>query len=156
MDARDKVWSMMQNIATCMLVTMAGDVPHARPMAPIIRVKDRAIWFLTDAGSHKADEMEHAPDVCLTFSDGNARHVSLIGHATLVNDREAIRSIWTPAAKAFWPQGPDDPSVKAILVEPVSAEYWDGDNAVTAVVKTVFATAAGKRAELGANEKVAL
>jgi general stress protein 26 len=155
-EGRQTCWRLMRDIGTCMLVTSINGVPRARPMSAIIAEVGEPIWFLTDADSHKMDELARAPDVCVTFSDGASRHVSLLGHATLINDRDAVRELWTPAANAFWPDGPDDRSVNAIRVEPVSAEYWHGDGTIVAAAKAMFAAATGRRADLGSNEKLVL
>ncbi len=151
-----RCWAMMEEMETCLLVTVTARGPHARPMNAILRPAESAIWFLTDAASHKTDELETAPDVCLIFTNGSSRHLVVQGHATLTNDRDAIRSVWTPEAKAFWPNGPDDGSVKAIHVEPVEAEVWDGDNIAVSAFKAAFAAIRGVRAELGTHAKVPL
>lgn len=146
----------MQEIETCMLVTVTARGPHARPMNAIIRPLEGVIWFLTDGASHKSEELETAPDVCLIFTDGSSRHLVVTGHATLTNDRDAVRSVWSPAAKVFWPEGPDDVSVNAIHVQPIEAEIWEGDNLAIAAFKAAFAAMRGVRADLGDHAKIAL
>lgn len=153
-DAR--CWDLMSDLRTCLLVTVTPNGPHARPMNAIVRSEESAVWFLTDSGSHKTEELETAPDVCLIFTDGSSRHLVVRGHATMTNDRDAVRSVWAPEAQAFWPDGPDDPSVNAIHVQPIDAELWEGDNFAVAAVKAAFAAMRGVRAELGSHAKVAL
>jgi general stress protein 26 len=156
MTDHERCWEAMTELRTCLLVTVTARGPHARPMNAIVRPEESAVWFLTDSGSEKTAELETAPDVCLIFTDGSSRHLVVSGHATLTNDRDAVRSIWTPEAKAFWPNGPDDPSVNAIHVQPIDAEMWEGDNFAVAAVKAAFAAIKGVRADLGTHAKVAL
>lgn len=155
MTDQSRCWELMREMATCMLVTTTPLGPRARPMRAIVQEDDSAIWFLTDSASHKIDELETAPDVCLTFSDGS-RRLSVTGHATLTNDRDAVRSVWTPEAKGYWPSGPDDPTVNAIHVQLIDAELWEEDNFAVAAVKAAFAAVRGVRADHGAHAKVAL
>ncbi|MCW2956494.1 MAG: putative ral stress protein, partial [Thermoleophilia bacterium] len=42
----------------------------------------------------------------------------------LSEDRELIRELWTPFARA-WFQGPDDPAICVLRFHPEEAEYWD-------------------------------
>ncbi len=151
-----RCWAMMEEIDACLLVTVTARGPHARPMHAIVRPAEGAIWFLTDATSHKTEELETSPDVCIIFTDGSSRHLVMLGHATLINDRDAVRSVWSPGARAFWPEGPDDASVNAIHVQAVQAELWEGDNPAIAAVKAAFAAIRGVRAEPGDHAKVAL
>ena len=156
MSDQDRCWEMMQEIGTCLLVTVTPRGPRARPMNAVVKPEEAAVWFLTDGSSHKVDELETSPDVCMIFTDGSSRHVVVTGHATLVNDRDSVRSIWTPEAKVFWPEGPDDQAVNAIHVQPIEAEVWDGDNIAVAAFKAAFAALRGVRPELGTHAKVPL
>lgn len=156
MTDQERCWEMMAEIGVCMMVTVAANGPQARPMRAIVRPEESAVWFLTDSASHKAEELEKAPDVCLVFTDGGSRYLSVQGHATLTNDRDAVHGIWTPEAKAFWPGGPDDASVNAIHVQPIDAEIWEGDNFAVAAAKAMFAAVRGVRADLGSHAKVPL
>ncbi len=50
---------------------------------------------------------------------------SLHGHASLDQSREAVASIWNPAATAFF-DGPDDPNAAVLEATIVDGEWWDG------------------------------
>ncbi len=156
MNFNDQAWEMMSSIGTCMFITNASTGLRARPMAALVRPEQTVIWFLTDSESAKQDEIENNPEICLAFSDGASRFVSMTGHATLTGDRAAIRDIWSPAAKAFWPKGPDDPSIVAIHVEPRQGEIWDGSTGLAATAKMAFAILTGSKPDLGTSAKVTL
>jgi general stress protein 26 len=93
--------------------------------------------------------------VYLGYCNGH-RHLSINGDAELSDNRSIIKRIWTPSAQAFWPNGPDDPSIVAIVVTPHAAEYWDGPTGIVASVKMAFALATGKTPDFGENAKVAM
>ncbi|MDE1993946.1 MAG: pyridoxamine 5'-phosphate oxidase family protein, partial [Rhizobiaceae bacterium] len=64
-DDQGKVWELAQKIGFCMLTTQIGEDIRARPMAAYAEQLENAFYFLTDAASHKDDEIERYPHVCL-------------------------------------------------------------------------------------------
>ncbi len=90
-----KVWDLMEDISLCMLVTREGDVMHARPMQARPREAELAIYFLSDADSHKSDEIGDHSQVCLTFAKlGGGKFLSVSGTARVLNDRALISALW--------------------------------------------------------------
>lgn len=122
-------WKLLAEIPACMLVTRDGPALRARPMGPNVDVDRGEIRFVTQRSSHKADEIADLGDVNLSFiadSDkGQEQYVSVSGVASLTQDRNLIREIWTPNDDTWFPEGPDGPDVAAIRVRPTTAEYWD-------------------------------
>ena len=56
--------------------------------------EDNAVYFLSDAGEHKDDEIQQYSKVCLAFADtGGQKYVSLAGHAEVSNDRAKIQRV---------------------------------------------------------------
>jgi general stress protein 26 len=53
--------------------------------------------------------------------------VSVVGRASVVEDRRHIKELWTPRAAAYFPQGVADPSICLLKVEPESAEHWQAE-----------------------------
>ena len=108
------------------LVTTGEDGrPHGRPMYTQEAKFDGHVWFATSDSASVAAEVRANPIVQLSYaSPSGEKYVSLVGEAQLLNDREKIRSLWTPFMKA-WFEGPDDPSLRLIRVKALEAEYWD-------------------------------
>jgi general stress protein 26 len=151
-----KVWDMIEDISLCMLATHDGQAIRARPMHARPRESERAIYFLTDADSHKSEEISDNSAVCLTFAKpGDGKFLAVSGTARVLNDRPLIRALWEPEAKVWW-DGPDDPSVRVIEVTPIDAEYWTGPNNFVATIAMVAAAVAGDRPDLGEQRKVDL
>ena len=151
-----RVWKMMEDIHLCMFITHDGDAIRARPMDARVREAENALYFLTDANSHKTDEVSADGSVCLTFvKPGSGNYLAVTGTGRLLNDRVLIRDLWSPAAQAYW-DSEDDPNIRVIEVIPQDAQYWDGPGAVAATIALVSAAVMGKRPDLGDNAKVDL
>jgi general stress protein 26 len=155
-DKVGRVWSLMGDVAIAMVVTHngRGDELRARPMAAHLAPDENAVYFLTDAGTPKDQEVRRNNNVCLTFSD-HKRFVSVTGHAELLDDRARVKAIWKAADKAFW-KDENDPAIRVMRVTPEEAEYWESDNFVVTSVKMIAAGVSGKRPDLGDNQKVHL
>lgn len=134
-----KIWDAMESIRTAMMVSRGDLGPHARPMSAIVRPEEGRVWFLTDRETAKACEIERNPGVAVTFSNGTSRHVALTGTAAIVEERAYVRDLWSASAQAFYPGGPEDPSIVAIRVAPEVAELWDGPSTPVAMVKMAAA-----------------
>lgn len=155
--AQHRLWQLIRKIDYCMFTThAAGGGLRSRPMSTIVREDDDQIFVLSDRHGGKDEEIHANPDVVLSFANGSTAFVSVNGQAVISNDRALIKSLWTAGAQAFWPDGPDDPDVFAIIVTPDEAEYWEGNNGLVAGVKFAYAIATGSKPDLGENRKVAL
>lgn len=83
--------------------------------------------FLTDNHTGKVREIANEDRVLLTYAEpAHNRFVSVLGHATTERNPTKVRELWNLMLKAWWPAGPDDPSITVIRVQVESAEYWDG------------------------------
>lgn len=157
---QDRVWTLMERIGLCMMVTHEGDTDglRARPMKAYPDHAEDAIYFLTDSRDRKDDEIAINDNVCLTFvaSEGEIDgqvFVSVSGTANLVDDRDKIQQLWTTADRALWTDE-DDPHLRVLKVRPAAAEFWEGPGRMIAAT-TMAATAGWPRAA-GGNRKVRL
>ena len=152
----DHVWKLIEAIPIAMVVTHEGQGQNlrARPMAVRAARDEGAIFFLTDAGTPKAEEVRRNQSVCLALADNKSqKYVSISGRAEMIDDRERVKKYWSVYDKAFWADQ-NDPRIKVLRVTPESAEYWEGSGTVVTAVKLVVAIASGQRMDLGENEKV--
>jgi len=122
-----KVASMIRGIKVAMLTTQGPDgALHSRPMATQDVEFDRILWFFTAGDSGKAAEIREHPRVNLSYvSTQDHFYVSLSGRAELVKDREKAEELWSPAYRAWFPKGLEDPDLTLLKVEVESAEHWD-------------------------------
>ena len=142
-ESAERIWKAAEKVRTAMLVTRSGDALISRPMAAIVKSDEGLIWFLTDKNSGKLDDIAKHPDVSVSFSDGSD-FMAFTGKATVLDDRATIKRLWSNAAQAYYPNGPEDPLVIALRVQPGHAELWDGPGAVVAMIKMAAAVATGE------------
>lgn len=155
-DPVERVWTLIEKIGICMLASRDGADLRARPMAAYFDRDSHTIYFLTDAGSHKDEEVADDPHVVLAFADtGSQTYLSVTGTAEIRNDREKVRQLWSTPAKAWW-DSPDDPSIRVLRVTPKDAQYWDSPGTVVSYVKMAAAAVSDARPSLGENVKVDL
>jgi general stress protein 26 len=151
-----RAWDLIDKIGFCMLSTRSGETIRARPMSAYSERMENSIYFLTDVDSHKDDEIEQWPNVCLAFADTKGqKYVSVSGVAIVSNDRERIKELWATPAKAWW-DNEDDPSIRVLKITPESAEYWDSPGTVISYIKMAAAAVSHTRPDMGDNVKVDL
>ncbi len=114
-----KIGKLIDGIKVAMLTTAAADGSlRSRPMATQEVEFDGVLWFFTDVSSPKVDEVREDQHVNVSYSDpsGN-RYVSMSGRARVVRDPAKVRELWSPVHKAWFPKGPEDPSIGLLRVE---------------------------------------
>lgn len=121
-DDLDEVWDLIEKAEIGMLTTRHGQELHSRPMSVYARRADHAIYMLTDETTHKDDAIRADPHVNVAFHEGS-KYLSVSGEAVVSDDRAKIRALWTPGAGAWW-DGPDDPNIRLLTIEPREAHYW--------------------------------
>jgi len=155
-DKEQRVWELIRKIGICMLASRDGEDLRARPMAAYFDPESRLIYFLTDADSHKKEELDRDPHVALAFADtGSQTYLCVTGIAEVINDREKVRRLWSTPAKAWW-KSVDDPNIRVLKVVPADAQYWDSPGTIISYVKMAAAAVTGARPAVGENAKVDL
>ncbi|GAC1043394.1 pyridoxamine 5'-phosphate oxidase family protein [Rhizobium sp. No.120] len=155
-DENARVWELVDKIGFCMLTTQISGSLRARPMAAHPEPIENAIYFLTDVGGHKDEEIARWPNVCLAFADTRGqKYVSISGTAEVSNDRERVRDLWSTGARAWW-ESADDPSIRVLKVTPIFAEYWDSPGSIISYIKMAAAAVSNTRPDMGDNVKVEL
>jgi general stress protein 26 len=72
-----------------------------------------------------------------------------------VRDRAKSQELWTPAMKAWFPDGLNDPDLALLRVQVEGAEYWDSPSSTMVhIVGLVKAVSTGQRYHPGENEKL--
>ncbi len=115
---------LLEGFDHAMLVSVAKDESlHARPMA--IADSDGAMLrFATSDRSAKAAEVALHPRVSVVMQ-GDGAYLAISGTARIIDDREQVRTLWQSGWKVWFPDGPDDPHLVLIEIDPERAEYWD-------------------------------
>lgn len=154
-----KLGEMIEDIDFAMLTTIDEDgTLRSRPMSTQQVEFDGDLWFFTRASAPKVDEVEHDHRVNLSYSKPeDQRYVSISGTARLVRDRTKIEELWSPALKAWFPKGLEDPDIALLKVSVERAEYWDSSSSTMAhIVGFIKAVTTGQEYKPGENEKINL
>lgn len=132
-----KLGEMIKDIEFAMLTTVDEDgTLRSRPMATQQAEFDGDLWFFTRASAPKVDEVEHDHRVNLSYSKPeDQRYISVSGTARMMRDRAKIKELWSPALKAWFPKGVDDPDIALLKVSVERAEYWDSSSSTMTHIK---------------------
>jgi general stress protein 26 len=128
----DELYDLIKGIETAMFTTRRPNGQLAsRPMATQERIEEADLWFVTDATTHKLDELTLDPHVnCSYYNNRTHEWVSVSGIAHLSKNRAKIRQLYKEEWKAWFEDeggdrdgGPTDPRIALILVEADYACY---------------------------------
>jgi len=154
----DRIWDIIEEVGVAMLTTQFPGGLRARPVEARPDRDAGLIWFLTDARSGKDAEVAVAPDVGLVFIDtGDKAYLSITGRAEILRDTAKAAEIWKSTDQVWWPDGPDDATLRLLRVEPRTAELWDGpSSSIVAAFEFAKAKLTGAKPNLGENRKVSV
>jgi general stress protein 26 len=92
---------------------------NARVVQPFFSQLDQDGWvvrFLTSGRSRKAAEIASSGRISLGYQyDPEQAYVTLVGAASIIDDRGYLQDKWRTEWNAFFPKGPSD--VDAVMVE---------------------------------------
>ncbi|MBV9175091.1 MAG: pyridoxamine 5'-phosphate oxidase family protein [Chloroflexi bacterium] len=121
-----KLRELTSGIHTVMLTTVDQDgTLRSRPMGTQELDPDGCLWFFTETAADKVADVQQEQQVNVAYSHPSDRWISVSGTATLVHDAAKQRALWNPFVQAWFPGGPDDPSVALLRVQVTGAEYWE-------------------------------
>lgn len=149
--ARGLVWRYIQEIGTCMMVTVVGEDVRARPMRGLARPEINTIWFFADRTSMAGQDGAQATQACLTYADVKGQtYVSVTGSIAVIEDRKLLADLSNPAMDAYFPDLPNNPDAMLLKFEPQSAEYWDAPSSpILLAIRFLQAKISGERPDLG-------
>ncbi len=153
-----KLWSMIRHIKVAMMTSWDGEAMHSRPMHGHQEDFAGKLYFFTRRSSGKTDEIGRYDKLNLAYADtGENIYVSVAGRGEISTDRDHMRRFWSPMAKAWFPQGLDDPELALIEVEADSAQYWDASSSSMRYLWEVArANVTGREPDLGDTERLTL
>ncbi|HEY5750085.1 MAG TPA: pyridoxamine 5'-phosphate oxidase family protein [Chryseolinea sp.] len=157
-EAIDKFKDLVDHQPVCLFTTNLSVLPlTTRPMS-VQKVCDQGnFWFISDRDSDKNQEIIQDSKVQLFFSNtANYEFLSVFGEASITQDRQKIDELWTDMAKAWFPEGKDDPRVTIVKVTPQEGFYWDTkDGKLVSLIKILASAVAGKTFQEGVEGKIA-
>lgn len=119
------LYDLLKDFSTAMLVSTDQEGhTRARPMAIAELKPDGDAYFATSLRTTKVREIQTSPEVLVTFQSAT-QFATVLGTATLVQDRALIDRLWSEAWRVWFPGGKDDPDLVLIKVDAREGEYWD-------------------------------
>lgn len=156
-EAIQKLKELVKNESICHFCTDLSNVPiRTRPMSTQEVDDDGNIWFLSSKKSQKNEDILKNSQVQLFYSNtSNYEFLSVLGTASISNDKKKIKKLWTPLAKAWFTKGSNDPDITLIKVVPENTYYWDTkNNKMVSLVKMLVSTVTGKAPDDGVEGKL--
>jgi general stress protein 26 len=128
----DELYDLIEGIETAMFTTRRPNGQLvSRPMATQERIEGADLWFVTDATTHKLDDLSLDPHVnCSYYNNRTHEWVSVSGVARVSKNRTRIRQLYKEEWKTWLGDqggerdgGPTDPRIALILVDADYASY---------------------------------
>jgi general stress protein 26 len=151
-----KLRHLILDIRVALLTTVDRDGHfHTRPVQTL-QVDAATLWFFTDWGSPKVDELRRDMRVSLGYADlAKHQYVAVSGSAGLYRDVEKATALWSVEQRAYYPDGPGDPRLALLRVDIERAEYWIAPGRASYLLAAAKAATTGKPAGLiGENGKI--
>ncbi len=151
-EGREKIAALVKGIHIAMMMTVAKDgTISSRPMGVQNKPFDGTLWFLTRSTSEKVDEIEQDQHVTLSFAEpSDSKYLTLKGRASVSQDRNKVKELWSPMYKAWFPKGEDDPEIAVLRVDVHEADYWEASSSkVVMMAKYAAAAMTGGKIAVG-------
>lgn len=122
---RDHLLKLVEGFDNGMFATKTPDGNiHGRPMS-IVKVGDAGeVYLNSGAQDPKIEELERDPRAALLMQ-GKMTWVALQGTVQVSRDRKLIDELWREDWKVWYPAGKDDPTLRILIFDTHSGEYWD-------------------------------
>lgn len=157
----ERLWEMIKDIRFGMLTHRHTDGGlHAHPLTTQNKElgPKGILYFFVSRSTEVGQRLRADGNVNVSYADPKKDvWVSISGHATISEDREAIERLFNPMAKAWFPGGPTDPDLELVEVHITHAEYWDvKESKPTQLFKMAAAAISGERPKMGEHREVAV
>lgn len=150
----DHVWKLIESIRMSLLVTKSGDTIDARPMAAIAQQESGRIYILANRQEDSHRQIQEDDQVIVSFQK-SVTYVVVHGSAHPSDDRAKIRELWTAFDQAWW-DGPEDPRIILLSIEPLRAEYWESPGKLISYTDMLLSAVTGKKPDTGRHGQVSL
>ncbi len=159
---RKALFERIQDIRFGMLTHREADGRlHSHPLTTLNQELDAQaqLYFFIPRSSELHQRLAADGQVNLSYADPREDcYVSIAGTAAFIEDAARKEALWTPMAKAWFPDGPGDPELVLLAVQVQHAEYWDvKESRLTQLYKMATAAMTGERPKaLGEHREVHL
>jgi general stress protein 26 len=147
-EAIEKIKSLIEQAETCFFCTEPATGPSGgvRPMTIQQVDEDGNLWIISANDSHVNAEIALDSRVKLYFQGSkHSDYLYLTAEASIHDDKEKIKELWSPFLKVWFTEGENDPRISLLKITPSGGYYWDNKHGdLVAGVKMLIGTAIGK------------
>ncbi|GKS83079.1 pyridoxamine 5'-phosphate oxidase family protein [Acidovorax sp. SUPP1855] len=123
------LWRLIKDIRFGMLTHRAASgMLHAHPLTTQNKDIDEQsqLFFFIPRDGELFERLRSDSQVNVTYSNPEkGSYVSLSGAAGFIEDIAKKEALWSPMAKAWFPDGVNDPNLVLLAIHISHAEYWD-------------------------------
>jgi general stress protein 26 len=157
--ALQRIRRLLKDLPIAFMITVQGDDVAARPIGVVgdHGAFDGSLWFITDRRSRKVEAIQQGATTALVFqNDREGTYLHLNGRASVVEDPDRLKELYTTLQRTWFPKGLDDPDITLVRFDAVTANYWDGHASMlrlaTAFAKSVITGSPGASGNAGTAE----
>jgi|SRR5690554_6163459 len=156
-EAKKKFREMVDEIKIAMFATNLSQKPiDVAPMYTKRVDESGNLWFLSSKDTDHSHNILQDSNCQLFYGNGSSDFLSVYGRAELLNDRDAINSLYEKTDNSYY-NGSDDPTLRAIKFTPEQAAYWTVEgNKLVSLFKMGIAAITGQGQDLGTSGKMDL
>ena len=150
-EAIEKIKELVEDIDFCMFLSDFDSVPiNAAPMSTKKVDKQGHIWFLSSIEHDTVTNVQKDLRAQLIYSKpGDMEFLTVAGEARIVVDQLIIKDLYQKSDDS-WFDGADDPQIRAIVVNPKEAKYWEPkSNKAVTLFKMAYGALTGNQVDMG-------
>jgi general stress protein 26 len=154
--ALTKLRELLKDFPIAFMVTVTDGEVTARPIGVVgdHAAFDGTLWFITDKRSRKVQAIESGATTTLLFQNDKAgAYLQLTGRASVVEDAERLKQLYTTLQRTWFPKGLDDPDITLVRFDADAGHYWDSHASIVrlavAFAKSIVTGSPGKSGNAG-------
>ena len=159
MKQHEVLWDLIKATRFCMLSHRHTDGSlHSHPMTTQNKdlAEDGCLYFFISKSSEVGQRVQQDGNVNLSYANPDKdTWVSVTGTARVLDDMAKKKELFNVAAKAWFPNGPEDPNMELVEVRIGEAEYWNvKDNKLLQMIKMGKSAVTGNPPKMGEHKEV--
>lgn len=123
--ALEKLKSLIADTRICMYTNVEDGQIVSRPMTTLDVDDEGNIWFFTSRTTDLGDTLLPEPVTLIYSNPAKNSYLSISGDAFVVQDPQKKEELWNPMARAWFPEGKNDPNLVVLKVSTNEGSYWD-------------------------------
>src|SRR3954470_14216991 len=157
--AHEVLWGLIQDTRFCMLSHRHTDgTLHSHPLTTQNKTleADGCLYFFVARSTEVGQRLQQDGNVNLAYANpGKDTWVSVTGTARVREDMAKKKELFNTMAKAWFPNGPEDPDMELVEVHIDEAEYWNvKENKLLQMMKMGKSAMTGNKPDMGEHKEV--